>query len=478
MRHVPLPLLAGLFLSACTVGPDFKLPEPPSVSSYAAKGDAAAPDDQRIALGEKIETDWWTGFRSPPLNDVIVLALAGNEDIEAAKARMAEAEEDVNVAEGALLPQVSLGGTAGRQKYGKSLFGPLNISIPPFTYYTVGPSVDFPLDLFGGERRTVEEKRAALDYQRYELDAAYQSLTAHVAVEALALADARAQIGVLDTIVADDQDNVDLVQSAIAAGSGTRVQLVSAQSQLASDRALLPDLRQQVATTRHALAVLVGKAPAEWSPPDFMLSDFTLPDEIPVSLPSELVHRRPDILAAEAQLHVASAAIGVATANLYPKIDLTGTITQQALTPGGLFNGVSNAWSIAAGITQPIFDGGRLSAARRAAVDNYQAALAAYRQTILAAFGEVADQLQALANDADRLRAQAAAADTAAQSLDLARKSYQAGNSGILDVIDAERRHSQAQLGLVRAKAQRFTDTAQLYLALGGSAAITDTNAK
>jgi NodT family efflux transporter outer membrane factor (OMF) lipoprotein len=234
---------------------------------------------------------------------------------------------------------------------------------------------------------------------------------------------------------------------------------------MAQDRALLPDLRQNEAVARHALAILTGKAPAEWNPPDFALTDFTLPDELPVSLPSELVHRRPDIQAAEAQLHVASAAIGVATANLYPNISLSGTITQQALTPGGLFNSVNNAWSIAASLTQPIFDGGRLTAQKRAAVDNYQAQLARYRQTILTAFGDVSDRLQALANDADRSEAQAEAAQTAAQALDLARKSYQAGNSGILDVIDAERRYAQAQLGLSRAKAERLMDTAQLYLA-------------
>jgi NodT family efflux transporter outer membrane factor (OMF) lipoprotein len=467
MKRLTLPLLSGLLLSGCTLGPDFKTPEPPKVAAYAAKGDAAAPADQRVALGKAIEGNWWTGFRSASLDDTIRQALVGNLDIEEARNRMAEAEEQVNVAEGALLPQVSFGTTAGRQKYGKSLFGPLNIGIPPFTYYTVGPTVTFPLDLFGGQRRAVEEQQAFLEYQHHELDAAYQSLTAHVAAEALALAAARAQIDIVQAIIADDQRNVDLVQQAITAGSGTRVQLVSAQSQLAQDRALLPDLRQNEAVARHALAILTGKAPAEWSPPAFALTDFTLPDEMPVSLPSELVHRRPDIQAAEAQLHVASAAIGVATANLYPNISLSGTITQQALTPGGLFNSVNNAWSIAANLTQPIFDGGRLSAQKRAAVDNYQAQLASYRQTILTAFGDVADQLQALANDADRLRAQAEAAQTAAQSLDLARKSYQAGNSGILDVIDAERRFAQAELGLSRAKTQRLSDTVQLYLAAG-----------
>jgi NodT family efflux transporter outer membrane factor (OMF) lipoprotein len=232
---------------------------------------------------------------------------------------------------------------------------------------------------------------------------------------------------------------------------------------------LLPDLQQQESTARHALAILVGKAPADWAPPDFALDDFILPAEIPASLPSELVHRRPTILAAEAQLHVASAAIGVATANLYPKIDLTGTFTQQALTPGGLFDSAAAAWAIAGNLTQPVFDGGQLSAQRRAAIDGYQASLASYQQVVLTAFGEVADGLQALANDADQVRAETEAERAAASSLDLARRSYAVGNSGILDVIDAQRRLAQARLGLSRAIAQRLVDTAQLFVALGGT---------
>jgi NodT family efflux transporter outer membrane factor (OMF) lipoprotein len=469
MKRFALPLLSGLLLSACTLGPDFHAPDAPKVTDYKSTGDQGAPADQRVALGKTIAEDWWAGFRSPALDAMIRQALAGNLDAEAARQRMAEAEEQVNAAEGALLPQVSLGATAGRQKYGKSLFGPLNIAIPPFTYYTVGPTVSVPLDIFGGQRRTVEERQAFLDYQRHELDASYQSLTAHVATEALSLAAARAEISTVQAIIADDQRNVDLVQSAITTGSGTRVQLVNAQSQLAEDKALLPDLRQQEAVARHALAILTGKMPAEWAAPQFTLTDFTLPDELPVSLPSELVHQRPDILAAEAQLHVASAAIGVATANLYPNLNLTATVTQQALTPGGLFDSANNAWGLAANLTQPIFDGGRLSAEKRAAVDNYQAELAGYRQTVLTAFGDVADRLQALANDADRVTAETEAEETAAQALDLARKSYAAGNSGILDVIDVQRRHGQAQLNLARARAQRLMDTAELYLAAGNA---------
>jgi NodT family efflux transporter outer membrane factor (OMF) lipoprotein len=217
------------------------------------------------------------------------------------------------------------------------------------------------------------------------------------------------------------------------------------------------------------LAILLGKQPAEWTPPPLTLNDFTLPAEIPAGLPAELAHRRPDILAAEAQLHAASAAIGVATANLYPNITLAGTLTQQALTPGDLFQGAAAAWSIAANLTAPLYDAGKLRAEQRAAVDGYQAALAGYRQVILRSFGEVADGLQALSNDDEQFNSQAAAAQTAASARDLVRRSFAVGNSGILDVLDAERSTAQAQLGLSRAKAQRLIDTVRLYIALGGT---------
>jgi NodT family efflux transporter outer membrane factor (OMF) lipoprotein len=464
---IALPL--ALLLGACMVGPDFKTPETQAAPTYAASGDTPLPADQQLALGKKIEGDWWAAFRSPALDAVIKQALADNQNIAAAKARVAAAQESVKSAGGALLPQVSVGGTMGYQKYGAALFGPAELTIPPFVYYTVGPTVSFPLDLFGGQRRTVEEKAALAEYRAHELNAAYLTLSANVTAQALASASARAQIAVLRGIVANDARNAELVETAVRFGSDTRTQLLAAQSQLASDRTLLPDVQQQQSTARHALALLVGKAPADWSPPDFALDDFTLPADIPASLPSELVHDRPDIRAAEAQLHAASADIGVATANLYPKIDLTGTLTQQALTPGGLFNTVASAWGVAGNIVQPLFNGGQLSAERRAAIDRYSEALATYRQTILTAFGQVADRLQALANDAEEIRAQNTAAQAASASLELARTSFSFGNSGVLEVIDAQRRLSQAQLGYSRAKAQRLIDTAQLFLALGGT---------
>jgi len=469
MKPVAWTCCWALALAGCTVGPNFKEPQPPATAGYAAPGDAPPPPDQRLALGARIEGDWWKQFHSTSLDALIKEALEGNQDIAAARARVAQAQEEVAAARAALLPSLTFGTTVGRQKYGKALFGPLDFVIPPFTYYTVGPSISAPLDLFGGNKRALEERAAYRDYQKEQLNAAYLALTANIATQALTVAAARAQLDVVNDIIANDQRNVDLVQTALDDGLATRTQLLTAQTQLATDRTLLPQLRQEESSARHALAILVGQEPARWTPPELALSDFTLPIEIPTGLPSELVHRRPDILAAEAQLHAASAAIGVATANLYPNVTLAGSLTQQALTPGKLFEGAAAAWGIAANLTAPLYDAGRLHAEQRAAADGYQASLAAYRQVILRSFGEVADGMQAVSNDAEQFNSQADAARTAQAARDLVRRSYTVGNSGILDVLDAERSTAQAQLGLARARAQRLMDTARLYISLGGT---------
>ncbi len=468
-KHSGWPALcAALLLSACTVGPDFVPPKAEAPPTYTGPGEAALPPEQKLTLDKPADGEWWKQFHSPALDDLIARATQDNRDIAAARARLAQAGEDLAAAQGARLPQVSLGAAIGEQNYSVGLRTPLTVTLPEFTYYAVQPSVAFPLDLFGGLKRNAERQAAFAQYRGYQLEAAYLSLYANIASEALRYAGARAQIANLEDIVQNDQRDVALVQDAIEAGSATRTQLLSVQSQLASDRTLLPDFRQEEAVSRHALAVLAGQAAGGWAMPELALDGFALPGEIPGALPSELIHQRPDILAAEAELHMASAAIGIATANLYPQVNLSAALTRQALTPGDLFSGSPNIWSIAGTLTQPLFNGGALRAERRAAIDAYQAALADYEKTVLKAFAEVADNLEALANDGERVAAETAAEESSAASLDLARRSYAAGNSGILDVIDAERRYAEARLGLSRAREQRLLHTVQLYVSLGG----------
>ena len=305
-------------------------------------------------------------------------------------------------------------------------------------------------------------------YRQSELHAARLVLSGEVASQAVTIAAARAEIRAAKGLLAEDRANVDLVRGAVAAGSVPRLDVLTARTQLASDQTLLPPLYQRLAVARHALAVLLGHPPATWTRPDPTLAELTLPRRVPVSVPSQLVHRRPDILAAQAQLHAATAAVGIATADLYPHIDLTASLTQAALRPSGLFGPGSTAWSLIAGVTEPLFDGGRLRARRRAALDVLHERAQAYQQVVLVAFRQVADALDALRYDADLVAAQAHARALSRSRLTLERESYRAGNTGLLPVLDAERQRERADLGLLRAEERQYLDTIRLLLAAAG----------
>lgn len=460
--------VVGAVLSACTAGPDFSPPAAPAVTSYTARDEGLHSAAQHTVAGRAVEAEWWRAFGSAPLDQLMERALANNATLAAARATLAAAREQQRAAAGALWPQLSLGGVTGRQKYGVSLFGPSHFVIPPFTYYTAGPQVSYALDLAGGQRRGLERRRALARFRSYELRVARLTLTGNVLAEALGVASANAQLRVLGRILAEDQRNLAFIEAARAAGSATLTDVVSAQSRLAQDAARLPALRQQRSIAGHALAVLAGAPPATRRMPGFSLKNWHLPADLPLVLPSALVHARPDILAAEAEVHAASAAIGIATADLYPQITLSANTTQQALSPGNLFNGGANAWAMAAGLTAPLFNGGELRAQRRAAVDLYRASMADYRQTVLESFGQVADVLRALRHDNERVGAERNARRAASRALALMRTSFRDGGTGVFGVLGAQRAYNQAQLALVRAQARQFQDTALLYLALGG----------
>jgi NodT family efflux transporter outer membrane factor (OMF) lipoprotein len=481
---VALGLFATAALCACTVGPSFTPPTTPTPTAYIGRGappvsgpaaegaeqDAPPASDfgQHILLGATPAADWWELFQSQPLDEVIRRAASNSHTLSAARATLLEAQELVAAQSGARYPQVSVDAGAGRQKYGAQFVGPF--SVPPFTSLAVGATVRYTLDYTGGIARSVEQREALAQYQQSEVEAAYLSLTGNVALQAMIIASTRAQLQAVSELLAEDRDNLNLVRSAFRNGSVSKTDVLTADSQLASDETLLPPLYHQLAVARHALAVLVGQTPADWSPPDFELGEIKLPRELPVSLPSELIHRRPDILAAEAQLHAATAMVGIATASLYPQITLTASGGQQALPASAwrLFDRSGTTWSLISGLTAPIFDGGTLRADRRAAIDELHASAERYQQTVLESFGQVADVLDALSQDARTLAAQTRALAVAQSSLELSRESYSAGNTGILQVLDAQRQRQQAQLGFVRAQAQQYLDTTQLFLALGG----------
>lgn len=465
-----------MLLSGCAVGPDFVVPPAPKAARYTAAPTPRTIDAgsgqpaQRIRLERDIAAQWWALFRSPALNGVVAASVAGNRTLAAARATLAAAQENAAAARGGYYPQADLSASAQRSRGSqmRSDGGSSTASGRIGNVYSVGPTVSYAVDAFGATRRQVEQQQALADRQRYELAAAWLTLTGNSVSQALSIASLRAQIGASRDIIAGDERNLALVREKYTAGKAALTDVLAAQTQLAGDRTSLPSLQQQLAAARHALAILVGRTPADWSPPAFALSDFTLPADVPLSLPSALVRQRPDILAAEAQLHADSAAIGIATAKLYPQITLSAALGRQSPATGTLFDEVNRFWNVAAGLGAPLFHGGTLEAQRRAAVDVYRASLATYEQTVLGAFQQVADSLQALENDARLAADQRQLLDVATTSLELQRVSYAAGKSDVLSLISAQRSYQQARLGYARAQAQRLQDTAQLLVALGG----------
>lgn len=465
------PALLALAVGAggCVVGPDFHRPEPPQVDRYltpeetagaAAEGAADGPDlaAQRIALGAQIPAEWWRLFHSPRLDALLRQVIASSDSLAAARATLAEAEEGVAEARAALYPQVDLGLSARRSASPGVASG----------LFSLGPTVSFGIDAFGGTRRRIEEQTAIAQGARYQLAAAYLTLTGGAVTEAIAIASTRLEIATVLDLIANDEKNLGLVRREHDAGKVARSEVLAAEAQLAGDQTALPALRQSLATARHALAVLAGRPAGEWSPPDFDVAELALPAEVPLSLPSELVRRRPDILAAEASLHAQSAAIGVATAESYPSIMLSASLVQGALSLASLFDAGARTASAGVSATAPLAHGGGLSAARRAAADAYDAQLAVYRQTVVQSFGQVADVLSALAHDAELVAASRRSLDIASASLALERSSYAAGKASALQLISAENAYSSARLANARATGQRLADTAQLFVATGG----------
>ncbi len=479
LARLAAALSAAAVASGCAVGPSFRRPPAPDVDRYVA-GDlpidlnaGADATAQHVAIGATVTATWWQLFRSDALDAVLRQAVADNPTLAAARATLAQAQQAVREARAAFYPQVDFGATIERQQTGSRTLQSVNgtsarVSAPAQNIYSLGPTVSYLPDVFGGTRRHVEQEAALAEQQRYEVAAAYLTLTGNAVTQAIALASARLQLAAAESIIADDERNLGLVKDTLAAGKAAEVDVLTAESQLANDRTLVPPLRQQISTARHALAILVGKFPGEWSAPDFDLAELTLPGELPLSLPSELVRRRPDILAAEAQLHADSAAIGVATAQMFPSFPLSASFTAGAATTSALFPAASSAWTLAAGLTAPIFHGGALDAQRKAAIAAFEASLATYRATVLQAFGQVADTLRALEHDAELVDAERRVLDASTATLELQRFSYQAGKATLLQLLDAERVAQQARLGYARARAERYQDSAALLVAMGG----------
>ena len=472
-RWISLPAaavgVAGLLAGCAAVGPNYTAPAAPDVSSYAMAGDDAIPTQAQI--GDKVIADWWTLLRSPALDQLMREAIAENRTLEQARARLAASHEAIAAESGLFSADLTAGVqreranlnafSGGAFSSGAALGFPTN---PEFNLYSISPSVSYNLDLFGAKRRRIESLRAQQESEAHELDAAYLTLTGEVVEQALTIADATLQIRALTAIAANDQADLDMLRRAQTAGGAPDRDVSAAEGLLAQDSASLPIQKQRLAVARHALALLVGKAPSDWAPPDFDETSGGLPAALPVSLPSELVRQRPDILEAEANLHAATADIGVATGALYPNITLSANIAQNALTPQTVFAPIADSWAIGAGLTAPIFHSGELKAKQRQAQDDARAALAAYEQTVLEAFDQVDDALQAVAHDNQAYAQQSQAVEAAVARLDMTRKAYAAGGASAQDVERSERDWRRLRMVLSQQGAGRIADAARLLL--------------
>jgi len=471
-RFNTLVLLAASLSGCASVGPDFKPPLAPLATISTPAQTVAAPGTpqggvQHFVAGQIVPASWWQNFGSDKLNSYIELALKSSPTLESSQATLRQAQQAyAAVAGSSQLPQVN--GALGAQRQGTNNAGMGQAGGDRiFGLYNAGVTVNYNFDLFGGNRRLLESYAAQADYQQYQLEGARLTLAANIVTTAMMQAQYQAQIHASLSILAAQQRQLEIAQQRLKLGAIARGDELSLQTQVAQTRAAIPPLQNKLDQTNHLLAVLAGQAPGTVQVPEFALSDFTLPGELPVLIPSELVRQRPDIQASEALLHAASAQYGVAIANAYPKIGLSANVGSQALAASSLFGAGSMVWGLAGQLAQPLFNAG-LKAGANSAKAGLDAAAANYQQTVLQALRNVADVLRALDNDAQMLQAQAAADSSAQAAQELIQQQYQLGGASYLQLLSAQQQAQQTRINLIEARTQRLTDSAALYQAMGG----------
>ena len=465
-------LLMPLFVAGCMVGPDFKQPPAPPVDRYAASASAttanAGGDAQRFVTDMQLPAQWWTLFHSPALNELITQALASNPGMQSARAALRQAQENVAAQKGSYYPSVDAGINTTRQRNPSTLSSPLESNANYYTLTTAQVSVSYMPDIFGGNRRAVESLQAQADVQRFQLEATYLTLTSNVALAAIQEAGLRAQIAATHDIIDSQTKILATVQREFALGQLAESDVAAQVALLAQAQATLPPLEKQLAQQRDALAALLGTYSSDNIAVHFNLADLKLPHDLPLSIPSQLVRQRPDVRAAEAQWHAANAQVGVAIANRFPKLTLSAGAGSSPTRFNDLFKDATNFWSLGAGVTQPIFEGGSLLHQERAAKAANEQAEAQYRSTVVAAFQNVSDTLFAIRSDADALAAAQTSADAAAKSLAIAQRQLALGDIPEVALLNAQQTVQQAQIAVASAQAGRYADTVALFQALGG----------
>jgi len=460
-------LLITLCMAAagCTAGPDFRAPVSPVGTSYMPDQPGAIGEGtttmQHLSSTQRTSNEWWKAFGSPKIDALVTLGLENNYDIEKASANLARAQYVAEAAHGGEFPSVSLDAAAGRTRYGASFLGDQAEPSIAFSAWTIGPSLTYDLDLFGRVRRTVEKASALADVKAAEMDAVVLDVSGGIVDEAIAIAWLKERQKILELMLGTSESQLQIIRKAKASGAIPITNVETQQRKLLDITAQLSSQRQDIAAAQNVLTVLVGQVPRDWQAPDIALSEINLPVDIQLALPSALIRQRPDIRAAEANLHASNAALGVATADMYPDITLSAS-----LTPQGLFAGPSElAWNAVGGISAPLFEGGALRANQRAARSSYFAALAVYHQTVIRAFSQISTDLYALSNDAGESDAASMTAQSSRRTEAMTRSAYQNGSVGLLDVLSATDEKEANELKLIQVASQRLRDTARLLQA-------------
>ncbi len=471
-----MALTAALLAGGCAVGPDFEKPATPKVNGYTPEplaaqtvsADVAGGAAQRLTTGVDIPAQWWTQFHSEPLNTLVDESLKSNPSVAAAQASLRGAMENVFAQEGAFFPSINANFTPTRYHNAVQPSPTLNSYVSYFNLYAAQIGASWTLDIWGGNRRAVEALQATADSQRFQLEATYLTLTSSVVAAAVQEASLRGQIAATQDIVKVETESLGILHKQLSLGQVAGVDVAAQEATLAQAQAALEPLSKQLALQRDLLTALAGHLPSEEVEQHFDLAGLELPEDVPVSIPSKLMEQRPDILAAAESLHAASAQIGVAIANMLPNITITAADGTTATHLSELFKPFNGYWSVAGGVTQPIFQGGTLLHKTRAARANFDQATAQYQSTVISAFQNVADTLRSLQSDARALKANLAAEKAASESLELTRKQLQLGAVGYLALLTAEQTYQQAVVNRVQAQAARFADTALLFEAMGG----------
>jgi len=463
-------LCAAASLGACSFGPGGAPPAMPQPAHYGvepqpARTVAAQGVSQQFVVGARAVPQWWTLYRSDALNALVDEGLRNSPNLAAADHNLNAAREQLRAqVGGSMLPSVDALGLALRQ--GSPGAPALGVDRLKYDVFAGLVQVRYTFDLFGATRMNNASLVSRFDIEAFQYDAARRALAANIVTAAIGSATLHAQIDTTTRLIALANEQADDQQKRYELGAISHADAASAQQSAAALAASLPALRQQWVATRHALAVLLGRTPDN-APPDLDLAALTLPAQVPVSVPSDLLEARPDIEAAGAALKAAAAAVGAATAQMFPSITLSASLGQAGLTWPAAASGAGALWNVGASLTQPIFRGGELLAQRRAALASYEAANASYRQTVLAAFQNVADQLAALAHDADALDAASRSAQLAEGVFEETSARYRLGAVTFYAVRQSEQQWRNARLDEIRYRGARLSDTAALFQAMG-----------